>query len=104
MAMTNTQSSQKYRRKYPERDRDQKLRRRYGIGLAEYNQMLEDQDFKCLVCKIDIESKTAHVDHNHATKRVRGLLCHHCNTGLGLFKDQPSVLVDAATYLVGGGF
>jgi hypothetical protein len=40
-----------------------------------------------------------HVDHNHMTGKVRGLLCHHCNVGIGHFEDNIVLLSNAITYL-----
>ena len=39
------------------------------------------------------------VDHNHETNTIRGLLCSNCNTGLGMFSDNPELLIAAAEYL-----
>lgn len=69
---------------------------RYGITVAEYDSMLSKQNKKCAVCKD--ESKLV-IDHDHKTKKVRGLLCHHCNTMLGLAKDSPQILQGAIHYL-----
>ncbi len=44
--------------------------------------------------------QTPHIDHDHSTGKVRGLLCSCCNTGIGMFKDNPDVLDRAAFYLV----
>lgn len=74
-------------------------RRRYGITLAQYSVMLREQDGSCLICDdVDIDRRL-HVDHDHATGAVRGLLCGRCNVGLGCFRDDPKLLRLAATYL-----
>lgn len=41
------------------------------------------------------------VDHSHQSGRVRGLLCHQCNKGLGMFRDNPALLARAADYVLG---
>lgn len=75
--------------------------KKYGIALEDYNSMLELQGGGCRICKTAASSSNGrfHVDHNHQTGEVRGLLCSHCNTGLGMFRDSPSLLVAAAEYL-----
>jgi hypothetical protein len=75
------------------------LRRRYGIGAADVEKMLETQGWICLVCHTTLTLKTAHVDHDHATGAVRGILCFNCNGGLGQFRDDALVLRRAARYL-----
>jgi hypothetical protein len=61
--------------------------------------MLETQGWICLVCHTTLTLKTAHVDHDHATGAVRGILCFNCNGGLGQFRDDALVLRRAARYL-----
>jgi len=46
-------------------------------------------------------SRNLNVDHDHETGKFRGTLCHGCNTGLGLFGEDPEVLMRAAQYLKG---
>ena len=77
------------------------LKRRYGITATEYAQMLENQKYKCKVCGADRCStgRNFSVDHCHTTGKIRGLLCAHCNMGLGNFKDSTELLQNAINYL-----
>lgn len=77
------------------------LRRKYNISLEEYQSKLEKQKYCCALCgKTQEEEKSALcVDHNHETGQIRDLLCRVCNRALGLFKDSPELLRDAAEYL-----
>jgi hypothetical protein len=72
------------------------LTRRYGISAAEADFLLVQQDGVCAICKA---APAVHVDHDHATGRVRALLCFNCNGGLGQFKDNPETLHAAAYYV-----
>ncbi len=71
--------------------------RKHGLTLDEYHAMWESQGERCKLCS-KVMAK-GHIDHNHRTKRVRGLLCFNCNAGLGLFRDNPGVLRKAAAYV-----
>jgi hypothetical protein len=77
------------------------LRRRYGIGADDVEQMLRAQCFLCPLCFTPISVKNAHVDHDHASGEVRHLLCFNCNGGLGQFHDDPAALRRAAAYVEG---
>lgn len=91
-----------YHRIPKEKRRDYRLRCLYGVTLAWYHETLAAQGGRCAVCgSADPKSRTGdfHVDHDHATGAVRGLLCHTCNVGLGSFKDSPAVARSAADYL-----
>ena len=86
--------------------RNSSLRNRYNITLPMYNEMLSKQDNRCKICNIlpDLDSKfkqhrILHVDHDHATNIVRGLLCNNCNHMLGAAKDNSAILRSAATYI-----
>jgi hypothetical protein len=72
------------------------LQRRYGITAEEADAMFAAQDGLCAICRT---APAAHVDHDHATGRVRELLCFGCNGGLGQFKDDPATLRAAARYV-----
>jgi hypothetical protein len=84
-----------------EKRRSLNLQRDHGITLPEFNSMFDAQKKRCAVCRREQVSGTRdwHVDHSHATGKIRGILCHHCNTGLGLMRDSPTVLRLAAEYL-----
>lgn len=90
------------------RGRDKHLRQRYGISHAEYDVLLQAQGGGCAICGSTEPGKGFkhfHVDHDHATGQVRGLLCAPCNQALGLFREDSSVLQQAVAYLsrYGGG-
>ncbi len=70
--------------------------KRYGLTVAEYRAMVAAQGGRCLICK---KRKKLVIDHCHNSTRVRGLLCSHCNSGLGYFFDTPERLEEAAVYL-----
>ncbi len=78
--------------------------RTYGLPVLEYERLSEAQGGLCALCREEgFVMKENHrvklvVDHCHATGAVRGLLCHNCNRGLGLFQDSPSLLLAAAAY------
>jgi hypothetical protein len=64
--------------------------------LEEYSALSEKQGGVCAVCQ---EVKTLVVDHDHDTGKVRGLLCHGCNVGIGLLGDKSASVGRAARYL-----
>lgn len=85
---------------------NQRLKRRYGIGLKEYQTLFESQKGLCAIClkpPTGIHSSgrnhVLHVDHSHATGKVRGLLCTACNQALGMFKEDISILEKAKEYI-----
>lgn len=77
-------------------------KRLYGVTPERFSEMWDEQGGACRICTapLILGSKSGcAVDHNHSTGDVRGLLCGLCNKGLGLFKDSPSILEAAVTYL-----
>lgn len=82
-------------------------KRNYGITEAEYEAMKESQGQRCHLCDgVGFVMDTGHgsherlcVDHDHATGKVRKLLCHNCNRALGLLKDSPTLMRKAAEYI-----
>ena len=85
---------------YKAAQKKRRLKREYDITLDQYNEMLDAQDGRCAVCGIVfVGTKPPHIDHDHVTLKVRGLLCAQCNSGLGQFKDSPIILRRALAYL-----
>src|SRR6266542_2083263 len=80
--------------------RDVGMRRDYGITIFQYGEMRRTQGGLCCICGRRPLRLT--VDHDHATGRVRGLLCLTCNRGLQIFSDSPDRFRLAADYLAGG--
>ncbi len=77
-----------------------RLVRRHGITLAEYEALLVKQNGACAVCRDACDSgMRLAVDHDHSTGRIRGLLCRRCNQGIGVMRDDPARLRRAADYL-----
>ena len=74
------------------------LKRRYGVTAAEVEAMVAAQGGRCAVCR---EAPAEHVDHDHRTGRVRGVLCFNCNGGLGQFRDRDDLMARAIAYLQG---
>lgn len=84
--------------------RDRGLRKDYGISAAEWDAMFEAQSGCCAICLKDYASRRPgyrfHVDHDHATGKVRGLLCDMCNRKLlPAAQEDPVILERAAAYL-----
>jgi len=69
---------------------------KYGFSRREHEALKSFQENRCAICSAP---KRLYVDHNHATDRVRGLLCGACNSALGLFKDSVPSLEKAVAYL-----
>ncbi len=73
----------------------------YGLSSDDISKMSVKQDSSCAICHKPFKNnKDFHIDHNHSTNKVRGLLCAKCNNGIGFFKDDPALLVRAATYVM----
>lgn len=80
--------------------RIEKLVKNYKISLFDYFRLMDNQGNSCALCKLPFTSENKpHIDHCHSEGHVRGLLCRNCNFGLGMFKDSPEALINAATYI-----
>ena len=80
-------------------EQNRKLKHRYGTNNAEYKHILKSQDYKCAICLKSKTSKALHVDHDHISKKIRGILCFSCNVSLGYLKDDIELLSRAVIYL-----
>lgn len=87
------------------REKIKKYHRVYHYGLSEdgYQLLIITQKNKCAICGKDFtfenKSTTPHVDHDHRTGTVRGLLCGRCNVLLGFAEDDATLLITASQYL-----
>jgi hypothetical protein len=70
-----------------------------GLTLADYDRMLAEQDGRCGICRHK-SRKTLTIDHCHATRRIRRLLCSNCNSMLGFAGDDPDLLELSAYYVL----
>lgn len=88
-----------------EKNRKIRVKRYYGLTMEQYESMFAAQGERCAICGEFADpngvraASRLHVDHDHMTGQVRGLLCNHCNRGLGAFKDKPHLLELAINYL-----
>lgn len=75
---------------------------KYGLTLAQWDDLFLSQNSKCAICKREKPGGIGdwHIDHDHTTGKVRGLLCYYCNTGLGMFSDLADNLNRAYLYLL----
>lgn len=109
-----TKKNPRPRRGTPEKDRAYALKKKYGLSPEDFDQLWESQKGLCVICGCEMipftigkrggESRSAVVDHNHDTGKVRGILCRLCNVGLGSFRDNWDLLVSAASYLLDRDF
>jgi hypothetical protein len=106
-----------YYKKWDEDNKDKRieisrkstLKNQYGITPEEYDLMVIAQNNLCAICGreqaelrnkyVGSPTKRLDIDHDHITGEIRGLLCRKCNTGLGLFLEDPVVLAKAIEYL-----
>ena len=91
---------------YQRTDYEKYVQRTYGLTKEGYDRLVVEQGNRCAICRTDEPPKwkgrkwaTWHIDHDHVTGIVRGLLCFNCNSGLGHFKDSEARLSAAMAYL-----
>lgn len=82
--------------------------RKKGVDATRYQEMLREQGGVCAICaqperapdKASGKTKDLAIDHDHATGKIRALLCSNCNRGLGLFNDDVGLLAKAQAYVL----
>ena len=82
--------------------REDNITARYGMIVDAYEALNQAQNGRCAICgglPKGNRSKRLYIDHDHATGRIRGLLCITCNSGLGQFQDKISLMETAIAYL-----
>ena len=90
---------------YTESTKRTKVKLKYGISVEDIENLMIQQNSLCALCKNPISFNSEekkdkpHIDHDHESGIVRGLLCLTCNTGLGMFKDSFDLLEQAKQYL-----
>jgi hypothetical protein len=90
----------KNRERRLEKMREIHLRSKFGLTPDEYDRILQAQGGVCALCESSpTQGISLHVDHDHGTGEIRGLLCMRCNNALGLFREDPDVLKRAARYV-----
>lgn len=113
MSWETIEERRKYHREWRKRkvEKDPNFNKRndlksmYGVTLEWYRQKLEEQQNRCAICGreevmvIKGSRVLLAVDHDHATGKVRGLLCTRCNRGMGLLADNKEILMKAISYL-----
>jgi hypothetical protein len=115
MVSQNLRAVHKYRRNNRDKVRTSarkamrkwKLLAVFGLTMAQYNAILKSQNGRCAICGRKPRGtdryrrgRSLAVDHDHKTKRVRGLLCDMCNRALGQFRDSVKIVRAALAYLI----
>jgi len=91
-----------YRHTHKEKIKNYNLKSNHGLSITEFDNLLLAQDNKCLICGQPLDllnPKLIHIDHNHLTGKVRGILCNKCNMAIGLLRDNPEYIRNALEYL-----
>jgi len=100
------EQGRRHREKLGSRRNAIEIARRRGITVEQYDQLLQQQNYLCAICeqpekRLDVRGKVSQLalDHNHKTGKVREFLCHDCNTAIGKYKEDISIIQNAIFYL-----
>jgi hypothetical protein len=91
-----------YNKTHKERLRKQSREYRYGVTPEMYEGLSREQSGRCAICRQSPIRRHLAVDHCHDTGVIRGLLCHRCNTAIGLLRNDAAKCRHAAEYLEKG--
>lgn len=83
--------------------KEQRLQYYYGISIEGKENLLKDQEYKCKSCGYDLKNEKPyhiHLDHDHKTGKIRGILCRSCNIALGLMEDNPEKIMSLYNYIL----
>ena len=94
-------AQREYHQRNPDRHRNNFLKRTFGITVDEYREMIAKRNGLCDICKSPEPGGKGnfHLDHDHTTGEIRGILCAKCNLGIGSLQDSIEILEAAANYL-----
>lgn len=94
------QNQTKYRYPKSPKSRKKDVLAKHGMTLQSFETLKELQGNRCAICEVlEGGPRGFYIDHDHTTNKVRGLLCQHCNSGIGFLKDNISILRSAIKYL-----
>lgn len=93
------ESSRRWYHNNKDKWRQAMRKRNYGLSPSAFSELLSKQSNQCGICRACFV-RTPHVDHDHKTGKVRGLLCSGCNTGLGRL-ERPGFIEAVQQYLKG---
>jgi hypothetical protein len=106
MPRVNKEKAKMYAKKYystHRREAKSAAWRFRGIEFTpeQYDELIEKQNNRCAICNRHQSEfqRTFDLDHDHNTGKVRGLLCHNCNNGIGHFKDDIEIMEKAIVYI-----
>lgn len=89
-----------YRKSHPSMRRNGDLKRRYGLSRSDFDVLLKSQGGVCAICrKPGWAGMSPHVDHDHETGAVRGILCKACNSAMGLIKEDLDIAQSMVEYM-----
>lgn len=92
-------AKERLKRRSPAQRRDEYLRRRYGLSLVAFDALLESQGGRCAICGIGKQSSGWHVDHDHSSGAVRGIVHSRCNVFAGYVEKNPGLIGRVFDYL-----